>query len=49
MCRNAPSAGFKYLSFYVLKYYIKFERLTKLNNNVYKKITIILIDFYIEL
>ena len=38
-----------YLSFNVIKYYIKLERLMKINKNAYKKITPILIDFYIKL
>ena len=39
-----------YLSFNVIKYYIKFERLTKLKKNTEKDNTIfILIDFYIKL
>ena len=38
-------------NFNVMKYYIKLERLAKLNKNVCKKITLIfiLIDFYIKL
>ena len=41
----------KYVSFYVIRYYIKLERQMKLNMNTYKKIThiFILIGFYIKL
>ena len=45
------SSGGNYLSFNVMKYYIKLERRTKFNENVYKNIIIIFyfIDFYIKL
>ena len=42
----------KYLSLNVIKYYAKLEKLTKLNENANKKITLIfyfiLIDFYMN-
>ena len=44
-----PSIGHKYLSFKSIKYPIKLEKLTKLNKNAYKKITLIFIDFYTRL
>ena len=42
---------YKYLGFNTIKYYIKLQRLTKLNKNAYKKIALIfiLIDYYIKL
>ena len=43
------SFGRMYLGFNVNKSYIKLERLAKLNKNLYKMITLILIDFFIKL
>ena len=41
--------GHRYLSFNAINYYIKSERLMKLNKNAYKNIYFILIDFYLKL
>ena len=35
--QNSTSSERKYLSFYIVKYYIKLKRQTKLNKNVYKE------------
>ena len=35
----------KYLSFNVIKYHIKLETLSKLNNNAYQKNTLLFISF----
>ena len=43
--KYAPSAERMYLSFNVIKYYIKLKRRTKLKKNEYEKIEIIFISF----